>query len=118
MAAPSPAAPSAAPSGAPRPAPPRRGAFARLGLWLLGALWPAVALFLGIALLLWDRAEPRTVWILSAAGALLFLVLFAAMRRRLRGAGRSVANAVRSVLFAFVVSALVVLLVWWAFFRA
>jgi hypothetical protein len=110
--------PAPAPPAPRAPRPTGRGPVARLGLWLLGALWPAVALFLGIAFLLWDRTERRTVWILSAAAALLFLLILSAMRRRLRSAGRSVGNAVRSLLFSFVVSALVVLLVWYAFFRA
>jgi hypothetical protein len=90
----------------------------RLGLWLLGALWPAVLLFVGIAWLLWDRTEERrTAWVLAAVGALLFLLLLSVVRRRLRAAGRSVASAVRGGLLAFVVSAAAVLVVWYAFFR-
>ncbi len=95
----------------------RRTPVSSLGWWLLRTVWPAVALFIGIALLLWNRAEPKVVWGLSGAAALLFLVFFAAIQRRLRSAGRSVANVVRSLLFSFVVSALLVLLVWWVFLR-
>jgi hypothetical protein len=109
--------PTPAPAPTHVPAKPRRGPLSRLGLWLVITLWPAVAVFMLVAWLLWDRTDSRTAWSVAGGAALLFFALWAVFRARAKAAGRRVAVAFRGMLLALLVVAAVVGAVWLVFLR-